>query len=221
MSKDITIILLGAGNSRRFKSKTIKQNYKIHKKRVIDYSREFFNSYFHDSQKYIVANDKVTIISKNENEHIVKGSSTRLKSLYNCLKYIYRHERQTKFTLIHDIARPILNLSDISKIIKEMKKNIDGSTLGYPITNAVKEVKTGFIENNILRDNLWITFTPQIFKTSKLNESIQNCLDNDYIIDDDIEALMLNNLKCSMVISSPANIKITYISDIKDIERIL
>ena len=122
MNKDITIILLGAGNSRRFKSKTLKQNYMIHKKRVIDYSREFFNSYFHDSQKYIVINNRVSIISTNENEHIVKGSTTRLKSLYNCLKYIYHNRRQTKYTLIHDIARPILNILDIKKIIKEMKK---------------------------------------------------------------------------------------------------
>ena len=32
-------------------------------------------------------------------------------------------------------------------------------------------------------------------------------------IDDDIEAL-LNNLKCSIVLSNPTNIKITYISQI-------
>ena len=43
--------------------------------------------------------------------------------------------------LIHDIARPILNITDIEALINEMKYNIDGSSLGYPKTNAIKEIK--------------------------------------------------------------------------------
>ena len=39
------------------------------------------------------------------------------------------------------------------------------------------------------------TFTPQIFKTNKLYESIKLCIDKRYDIDDDIEALLINNYK--------------------------
>ena len=221
MNKEISVVLLGAGKSKRFKSNILKQNYKIKNKSVITYSRDFFLKYFPNSNIYIVINDKVFISNIRNNEYIIYGSSSRLKSLNNCLDYIHENKLQTKYTLIHDVARPILNIKDIQNIITEIKKNIDASTLGYPISNAIKEVKKHSVNFNISRDNLWSSFTPQIFKTDKLLYSIQSCIENKYKIDDDVEALILNNFKCSIVLSSPLNIKITYLSDINHIKRLL
>ena len=93
--------------------------------------------------------------------------------------------------------------------------------MGFPLTNAVKEVKNNTIYNNIHKSNLWSTFTPQIFKMEKLYHSVKTCLDENYDVDDDIEALLLNSLKCSMIMSSPTNIKVTYKSDIKYIKKLL
>ena len=123
----------------------------------------------------------------------------------NCLDYILRNNLLTKYTLIHDIARPVLDIADVRNILKEIKKSVDGSSLGYPLTNAIKELNNGKITENIIRSNLWSSFTPQIFKTNKLYESIKLCIDKRYDIDDDIEALLINNLKCSMVLSNPCN----------------
>jgi 2-C-methyl-D-erythritol 4-phosphate cytidylyltransferase len=70
---------------------------------------------------------------------------------------------------------------------------------------------------------LWAAFTPQIFNTKKLFESITplNKNKNNINIDDDIELLMMNNSKCRMIMSSPDNIKATYIDDIKVLEKLL
>ena len=46
MMKDISVVLLGAGKSKRFDTSTLKQNVKIHNKRLIDYSVEFFRKHF-------------------------------------------------------------------------------------------------------------------------------------------------------------------------------
>ena len=46
MIKDISVVLLGAGKSKRFDTNTLKQNVKIHDKRVIDYSVDFFRKHF-------------------------------------------------------------------------------------------------------------------------------------------------------------------------------
>ena len=219
MSKDISVILLGAGKSSRFESTVIKQNFKINKKTIINYSRDFFSNYFPKSKKIIAINNQVKISSQRIDEYIINGSSSRMKSLKKCLDYIYINNLQTKYTLVHDVARPVLCLNDVKKIINEVKNKFDGSTLGYPITNALKEVKNGIVCENILRDKLWSTFTPQIFKTKMLVDSLDKCIRNKDDIDDDIEALLLNNLRCSMVLSSPTNIKITYVSDIKSIKR--
>ena len=170
--------------------------------------------------------DKTIVFGVNhktltKNEHILYGSTSRLKSLNNCLNYISRNNLLTKYLLVHDVARPVLNLTDIKKIIKEIHKTVDGSTLGYPLTNAVKEVRNNNIYYNINKSNLWSTFTPQIFKMEKLYHSIKTCLGEKYDVDDDIEALLLNSLKCSMIISSPTNIKVTYKSDINYIKKLL
>ena len=46
MIKDISVVLLGAGKSKRFDTNTLKQNVKIHDKRIIDYSVDFFRKHF-------------------------------------------------------------------------------------------------------------------------------------------------------------------------------
>lgn len=221
MNKDLSVVLLGAGESKRFQSSILKQNYLIHNKRVIDYSIDFFRDYFITSNKYFVINKKIKINSLKKNEQIIYGSTSRLKSLINCITYIFKNNYQTKYTLIHDVARPVLDITDVRNILKEMKKTVDGSSLGYPLTNAVKETKNGHIAHNISRSDLWSTFTPQIFKTNKLYKSINVCNEKGYDIDDDIEALVINNLKCSIVMSNPCNIKITYKSDVDYIKKLL
>ena len=221
MIKDISVVLLGAGKSKRFDTNTLKQNVKIHNKRVIDYSVDFFRKHFNASEKYFVINKKIRLKTFTENEHILYGSTSRLRSLNNCLNYISRNNLQTKYLLVHDVARPVLNLTDIKKIIREIHKKVDGSALGYPLTNALKEVKNNNIYYNIHKSNLWSTFTPQIFKMEKLYHSVRTCLAEKHDVDDDIEALLLNSLKCSMIMSSPTNIKITYKSDIDYIKKLL
>ena len=74
---------------------------------------------------------------------------------------------------------------------------------------------------NLYKDKLWSSFTPQIFKTTKLYESVVKTISNGYHIDDDIEAMMMNDFNCSIVRSSPDNIKVTFLEDIEVIKRLL
>lgn len=221
MNQEVSVVLLGAGYSKRFKSNQLKQNIIIKNKSLLDYSRDFFNKHFKHSNIYVVVNKKVNIRNIRKNENLIFGSSSRLKSLSEALKFIFINNLQTKYTMIHDIARPIININDINKLISSLKTGIDGSTLGYPITNAIKEVTKKNIEYSLYRKDLWASFTPQIFNTDKLYESIINIQKSNINIDDDIELLMMNNYKCTIVKSSPDNIKATYIDDIKVLEKLL
>ena len=221
MNHNISVILLGAGRSKRFISSQLKQNVLVNKISILDYSRLFFNKYFPKSNIFIVVNKKVIINKLKTNEKKIYGSSSRLKSLHVALKNILQKNIQTKYTLIHDIARPILNITDIKRLVASMNLGVDASTLGYPLTNALKEVKKNMLHSNLYRDNLWSSFTPQIFKTNKLHQSIEKIIDGGYDVDDDIEALMMSNFKCSIVKSSPDNIKITFLEDIKVIKKLL
>ena len=221
MNHNISVILLGAGSSKRFKSNQLKQNIIIKNKSLLDHSRDFFAKYFDTSKIYLVVNNKVKIKNIRKNETVILGASSRLKSLREAMRYIYNDNLQTTFTMIHDVARPVININDIKKLINSFKPNIDGSTLGYPITNALKEVDKKNINYNLYRSDLWASFTPQIFKTNILYKSIINTNRSKINVDDDIELLMMNNFKCTIIKSSPDNIKATYIDDIKVIEKLL
>ena len=221
MNHNISVILLGAGSSKRFKSNQLKQNIIIKNKSLLDYSRDFFAKYFDTSKIYLVVNNKVKIKNIRKNEKVILGASSRLESLREAMRYIYNDNLQTTFTMIHDVARPVININDIKKLINSFKPNIDGSTLGYPITNALKEVDKKNINYNLYRSDLWASFTPQIFKTNILYKSIINTNRSKINVDDDIELLMMNNFKCTIIKSSPDNIKATYIDDIKVIEKLL
>jgi 2-C-methyl-D-erythritol 4-phosphate cytidylyltransferase len=188
---------------------------------LLDHSRDFFAKYFDTSKIYLVVNNKVKIKNIRKNEKVILGASSRLESLRKAMRYIYNDNLQTTFTMIHDVARPVININDIKKLINSFKPNIDGSTLGYPITNALKEVDKKNINYNLYRSDLWASFTPQIFKTNILYKSIINTNRSKINVDDDIELLMMNNFKCTIIKSSPDNIKATYIDDIKVIEKLL
>ena len=221
MNHNISVILLGAGSSKRFKSNQLKQNIIIKNKSLLDHSRDFFAKYFDTSKIYLVVNNKVKIKNIRKNEKVILGASSRLESLRKAMRYIYNDNLQTTFTMIHDVARPVININDIKKLINSFKPNIDGSTLGYPITNALKEVDKKNINYNLYRSDIWASFTPQIFKTNILYKSIINTNRSKINVDDDIELLMMNNFKCTIIKSSPDNIKATYIDDIKVIEKLL
>ena len=221
MNHNISVILLGAGSSKRFKYNQLKQNIIIKNKSLLDHSRDFFAKYFDTSKIYLVVNNKVKIKNIRKNEKVILGASSRLESLRKAMRYIYNDNLQTTFTMIHDVARPVININDIKKLINSFKPNIDGSTLGYPITNALKEVDKKNINYNLYRSDLWASFTPQIFKTNILYKSIINTNRSKINVDDDIELLMMNNFKCTIIKSSPDNIKATYIDDIKVIEKLL
>ena len=221
MNHNISVVLLGAGSSKRFKSNQLKQNIIIKNKSLLDYSRDFFSKYFALSKIYVVVNKNVKVKKVRKNENLILGSSSRLKSLKEAMKFMFDNNLQTKFTILHDIARPVINITDIKKLINSLKPGIDGSTLGYPITNALKEVDKKNINYNLYRNDLWASFTPQIFKTNILYESLINANKGKISIDDDIELLMMNNFKCTIIKSSPDNIKATYIDDIKVLEKLL
>ena len=81
MNHNISVILLGAGSSKRFKSNQLKQNIIIKNKSLLDHSRDFFAKYFDTSKIYLVVNNKVKIKNIRKNEKVILGASSRLESL--------------------------------------------------------------------------------------------------------------------------------------------
>ena len=124
--------------------------------------------------------------------------------------------------IIHDAARPCINTKEINKLLVQFKKFRIGASLGYPLTNALKKINnSSIVINNIKRDNLYMSFTPQVFNFSKLFDAYSDIMKKKVQVDDEIEAMSLSNYKVKLIKASVGNIKLTYQDDLEVIKALM
>ena len=161
-------------------------------------------------------------LSNFSNIFLVTGGSTRTKSVYNALKFVSKSDFQSKNIIIHDAARPCVETKDINKLLIESKRLRVGASLGYPLTNALKKINNSLIViKNIKRDNLYMSFTPQVFNFSKLFSAYSDIIKKKIQVDDEIEAMSLSNESIKIIKGSIGNIKLTYQDDLNVIKALM
>ena len=211
-------IILAAGTSKRYSKNNLKQLAKINGKKLINISIDYFLKEKKIQNIYVVVSKQLDInhIKHKSRVIIINGGSTRTKSVYKALCYIDRNTVGNKNIIIHDCARPCIDISDIKNLIKCSSNLKTGIGLGYPLTNALKVLnKKLIITDNIKRDNMFLSFTPQICNFLKLFDSYKKVVRNNIEVDDELEAMHINSYKVKIMISSPRNIKLTYKEDLK------
>ena len=212
------VIILAAGASKRYSKNNLKQLVKINGKNLINISIDYFLREKQVQNIYIVVSKKLDVnhIKQKSRLIIINGGLTRTKSVYKALSYINKDTIKTKNIIIHDCARPCVDISDIKKLIKCSNGLKTGIGLGYPLTNALKILnKELTVIDNIKRDNMFLSFTPQIFNFLKLFDSYKKVIKNKIEVDDELEVMHINSYKVKIMISSPRNIKLTYKEDLK------
>lgn len=129
-------IILAAGLSTRFNSKTSKQLFKIHNKYIIQYSIDAF-LLKKITKIIIVTNTKCyykiyKIITKYYQKHqmilpisiIINDYNCRLESMQKALNYINNLDTKSiKNIIIHDSARPFINKKHIKHLINTQRIN--------------------------------------------------------------------------------------------------
>lgn len=164
----ITAIVLAAGSGSRMKSKTKKQFMEIKGKPVIWYSLFEFEKSRVDEIILVTGKEDIDYCKKEIVEkynlkkikNVVAGGSERYESVYNGLK-----EVTGNIVLIRDGARPLINNEIIERSIEGAIKS-DACVVGVPVKDTIKRAnKEGYIIDTPNRSELWITQTPQSFKT--------------------------------------------------------
>ena len=74
---------------------------------------------------------------------------------------------------------------------------------------------------NIKRDNLYVSFTPQLYNFTKLFKAYTDIINKKLNVDDEIEAMTKLGYKVKIIKSSPRNIKLTYQDDVKVIKDLM
>ena len=220
----ITAIVLAAGSGSRMKSKTKKQFMEIKGKPVIWYSLFEFEKSRVDEIILVTGKEDIDYCKKEIVEkynlkkikNVVAGGSERYESVYNGLK-----EVTGNIVLIHDGARPLINNEIIERSIEGTIKS-DACVVGVPVKDTIKRAnKEGYIIDTPNRSELWITQTPQSFKTDlvkmaykKMKEELEKGNTTLNITDDAMVVEEFTTNQVRFVQGDYKNIKVTTPEDI-------
>lgn len=220
----ITTIVLAAGSGSRMKSKTKKQFMEIKGKPVIWYSLFEFEKSRVDEIILVTGKEDIDYCKKEIVEkynlkkikNVVAGGSERYESVYNGLK-----EVTGNIVLIHDGARPLINNEIIERSIEGTIKS-DACVVGVPVKDTIKRAnKEGYIIDTPNRSELWITQTPQSFKTDlvkmaykKMKEELEKGNTTLNITDDAMVVEEFTTNQVRFVQGDYKNIKVTTPEDI-------
>ena len=201
------LVLLAAGDSKRFKSSTPKPFYKINNKTLLEHSFNAFSSFIKIKKTIIVYNKKHRKhLNKIKLKNTIKitGSKSRQKSTFKALKYI--RKMNCKKVLIHDVARPNPSKKLVNEIINKLKLNHAVVPI-IKINDATKRSKKNSIFKNIQRETLCFSQTPQGFTFSKILEKHKENLNENF--DDDSAFFTACGEKVLTVNGNKTNLKIT------------
>ncbi len=219
------MILPGAGSGLRFNSDTPKQFQRIEGKLVIDYSIDLFLT-FNECKKIIIALPDIHPIDekvkKDERIKIIEGGDSRADSVregFNVLMSLGHKEH----ILIHDVARPCLQLTDVQSFLKIFSSSkADGMIFAKPSSDTLKSSKDGkVIDNTVDRSLFWEAQTPQIFNSRKLSQAYHSYRGDLSKVTDE-SSLFDNKKENILLFKSPSNnMKITNPGDLQLAEHLI
>ena len=201
------LILLAAGDSKRFKSNIPKPFNMVNNKTLLEHSLDAFKDFSAIKKTIIVYNkkhkkylDKLNL----KNTVMIVGGQTRQESTFKALKKIKR--MNCKKVLIHDAARPFSSKKIINEIINNLKRNHAVVPI-IKINDATKRVKKNIIFKNIQRNSLRLAQTPQGFTFKKIYEKHEKNINASF--DDDSALFTEDDEKVVAINGSKTNLKIT------------
>ena len=207
-----SFIILAAGESKRFKSKTPKPYYLYRGKPLFLHSIDKAKESNRFKKIILVINNKHKKLLQNirlKNVKIINGGKNRSESSLKALKSIKNNKISKVF--IHDAARPNFSLKLISNLFKGLKKN----KCVVPVlktSNSVKLKERNKLKN-IDRNKIYLTQTPQAFHYKTLLNLQKRTTSK---ITDDANLFIEANKKVKFVNGEFGNSKITIKSDVID-----
>ena len=208
----LCLILLAAGDSKRFSSKIPKPFIKVGGKTLLELSLIKFSKIKQIKKTILVINKKHKKFLKNiklTSFTKVAGGNSRQESTYKALKYIKKKGIKCSNVLIHDSARPNISIGLIKKIINASKRDVVIPKVH--IHDALKELINKKNLLNLPRENFFLTQTPQSFNFKKiLNLHSEN---KSFYKDDDL-SLVKSLKKVKFIEGEKNNFKITNQQDL-------
>lgn len=158
---NISLIMLGAGNSTRFGLQSKKQWLRVANEPLWLYATKNITQTYPFKEVIIVSKQSEYMRKFSPHFKFINGGETRQESLKNALEYI-----NTDFVMVSDIARPNIPKELIAKLI-------DSANNAQCIVPALKVCDSAIYKNEYInRDELKLIQTPQLSHTKTLKQAV-------------------------------------------------
>jgi 2-C-methyl-D-erythritol 4-phosphate cytidylyltransferase len=150
------------------------------------------------------------------------GGRTRGESVANGLAAVGERAAAEDWVLVHDAARPCVDVATLNRLLHELEDEPVGGLLAVPLADTLKRAETGAglrVGATEARAGLWCAQTPQMFRYAILHHALKQA--DPATITDEAQAVEALGVKPRLVLGSPANIKVTYPEDLALAEAIL
>ncbi len=212
---DYSVLIVAAGKGTRMGLGYNKMFFTLKDgKTVLDQSIELFLHDVRCRQIVIVTNrvDMPRIVKSSESGKIVSvnGGDTRQDSVYNGLMAITE-----EIVLIHDGARPWLEIDCVNRLLKAMETE-KACILAVDVKDTIKKVAGDYIANTVNREEHVLAQTPQAFLTSFILDCYHQAYAKHILATDDAQIVeMCSDQPIRVVKGDYKNIKITTQDDVQ------
>ena len=216
--QSVIAVVPAAGVGSRMKADRPKQYLTINGKTILEHTVEKLLAHPQVSQIVVAISDDDPYypelpLTQNPQVIRVAGGSERADSVLSALDYIEK-QQLGDWVMVHDAARPCVQLSDIDKLISTAMSHDVGAILAAPVRDTMKRGAQGQIDHTVERADLWHALTPQMFRAEPLWNVLSEALQQGVSITDEASAFEWKGFSPALVAGRSDNFKITQPEDL-------
>lgn len=121
--------------------------------------------------------DRAAVLEFAMPVRLVVGGMERWQSVAYGVQKIAQNADKDDLVLIHDAARPCLELKDLTAVIDVAKNERYGAILAVPVVDTLKSSilsdDAPYVSHTVSRQGLWQVQTPQVYRLGKLLKVIE------------------------------------------------
>lgn len=146
----------------------------------------------------------------------VVGGARRSDSVQAGLEALALQAAPGDWVLVHDAARPCLQLDDCARLITQVTGSGTGGILAQPVVDTVKRAgEDGLVASTLDRNGLWRAQTPQMFRLGELRKALDRAARQGLAVTDEASAMEMAGYPVQLVAASSGNLKVTVPADLQ------
>ena len=219
-SPRIWVVIPAAGIGARMGATTPKQYLHLHDKTILDHTLERLLQIPDLAGLFLAlnANDiwwPNSDFKGNVLITCVEGGQERSVSVLNALTTLAARADDQDWVLVHDAARPCIQIASILKLYKQLMHHSVGGILALPVTDTIKKVNGDKgIVSTLDRNELWQAQTPQMFRFGLLRRCLKEAIEKALPVTDEASAVEAFGYIPLVVEGRSDNLKITRPEDL-------